>query len=92
MKAIPFSPRRLCRNYFLCHSVQHTPDYIPAKRDEEPAPYLIRGNPVILLYLVPDFRRDDVWMSARVPFRVFAGMTILKLFSPIAAQSLAGGD
>ncbi len=37
---------RLCRNPRSCHSIQHTPDYIPAQRDEEPAPYSIRGNPV----------------------------------------------
>jgi hypothetical protein len=34
----------------------------------KPAPYLIRGNPVIKT-LVPCFRRDDVWIPA------FAGMT-----------------
>ncbi len=40
-------------------------------------------NPV-KLYLVPDFRRDDVWMTIRVPsrdlqvIRVFIGMTIMR--------------
>ncbi len=58
------------------HAPGRLPDHIPAKRDEEPAPYMIRGNPV-LSYLVPDFRRDDVWMPIRVPFRVFIGDTIL---------------
>ena len=31
----------------LGHSVQDTPDYISAKRDEEPAPHSIQGNPVL---------------------------------------------
>jgi hypothetical protein len=35
----------------------------------KPAPYLIRGNPVLLFFLVPRFRGDDVWIPA------FAGMT-----------------
>jgi hypothetical protein len=42
--------------------------------------------------LVPGLRREDVWILARVPFRVFAGMTILKLFSPIATQSRMPGN
>ncbi len=41
---------------YFCHSVQ-------AKRDEEPAPDSIRGNPGDM-GLVPGFRRDDVWMTA----------------------------
>ena len=32
----------------------------------KPAPYLIRGNPVLLFFLVPRFRGDDVWISAGV--------------------------
>jgi hypothetical protein len=31
----------------------------------EPAPYLIRGNPVSKI-LVPCFRRDDAWIPAAV--------------------------
>jgi hypothetical protein len=58
------SAKRLYRNYFFCHSGQ-------AKRDDEPAPYLIRGNPVLLLYLVPDFRRDDVWIYPKGHFAGF---------------------
>jgi hypothetical protein len=53
---------------------------VQAKRDFEPAPYLIRGNPVINR-LVPGLRRDNVWIPA------FAGMTILLVFSPITTQS-----
>ena len=30
----------------------------------KPAPYLIRGNPVLLFFLVPRFRGDDVWIPA----------------------------
>ncbi len=38
----------------------------------QPAPYLIRGNPVFVL--VPGLRRDDVWIPA------FAGMTVWETF------------
>ena len=42
-------------------------------------------NPVFLLYLVPDFRRDDVWIPA------CAGMTVLMALSPITTQSPTSG-
>ena len=63
--------QRLCHNYFFCHSVH-------AKRDTESS-----------VSLVPGFHRDDVWIPAEVyPVpRYGAGMTVLKLRSPIATQS-----
>jgi hypothetical protein len=58
---------------------------VQAKHDEEPAQYLIRGNPVFN-GLVPGFRRDDVWIPS------FAGMTMLMAHSPIMTQSIRGNE
>jgi alcohol dehydrogenase, propanol-preferring len=47
---------------------------------------------ILFNVLVPGLRRDDVWIPARVPFRVFAGMTLLMTLSPIATKPPASGN
>ena len=41
----------------------------------KPAPYLIRGNPVLNI-LVPCFRRDDAWIPAFAGMTVFVGINV----------------